>query len=164
MKIFFILLLILTSTFSNASVDVDHPYLQIAKSSDGTGTIYIGAVGSMLPRKTKNGDVIFQTMFIQDEGQNGMLAGEEFESVMLANCDNQIYKMVTVWHKPSKDLPGKLTFPVETLGKDLANALTKQEASKISPNSIIAKVVDAACNYVNYDKKKPENHVKKIIS
>ena len=157
-------LLITSTALASPKVDADHPYLQIAKSSDGTGTIYIGAVGSMLPRKNKNGDVIFQTMFIQDEGQNGILAGEEFESVMLANCDNQIYKMVTVWHKPSKDLPGKLTFPVETLGKDLAVALGKQEASKISPNSIIAKVVDAACNYVNYGKKKSDKPIKKIMS
>lgn len=134
---------------SKQSIDAEHPYMAVAFNADETAIIYIGAFEKYLPVKTNAGDVVFQTMYVQIKAQNGMALGEKFESVVITNCERQIYKMVTVWHKPNQDSPGVSTFQDKNKRQaDLEAAFTRQETSNVITNSPIASLVDAACNYI----------------
>jgi hypothetical protein len=149
MKMLIVLLFIFISTLAFSALPENNSYLEIAKTPDGTATIYIGAAGSYAPRLISDDNVIFETMFVQNKAQNGMTTGEQFESVGLVNCDAQLYKLVVIWHKPSAKDKGVYAFPEKTLIDDVFADFKQQEAVKAKPNSIMAMVIDAACNYVD---------------
>jgi len=149
MKMLIVLLFIFISTLAFSAPAKNNSYLEITKTPDGTATIYIGATGSYAPRLISDDNVIFETMFVQNKAQNGMTTGEQFESVGLVNCDTQLYKLVVIWHKPSTKDKGVYTFPEKTLIDNVFADFKQQEAVKAKPNSMISKVIDAACNYVD---------------
>ena len=162
MKILFAMLLVIASAFAFAiaSVDAQHPYLALTTNSDKTATIYIGAIGEYAPYLTNNGEVVFRTMYIQVIAQNGMATGEQFESLGVINCDEQVYKLVTFWHKPSNKEEGLYMFPKETIIDSIVNEFKNQQSVKVKPNSVMSNLVDASCNYVNKPKPKKDTAIK----
>jgi hypothetical protein len=148
-------IVLLSYSMSSSAVTIPtekQPYFELNSSVDDKSTIFIGAVGDYLPFKADNNDVIIRAMMKQNVAANGHPKGEQYEYVVVANCDMQAIKIITVWHLPYEGATLVSAFPdlhVDDLAKAIVDAVNNSPAESVSPNTLIANVVDAGCKYIN---------------
>ena len=164
-------IVVLGVTFDPAEkVDAEHQYLKIADTPDKKISVFIGAFGNTIPRQVKTGDVIFLSIMLVNKAHNGLPEGAKETMFNIVSCENQIYRTVVLSHRNSKNDPEVLTFPnmkpsSEAFGKALLEALKNAKVEHVVTDSLNAKLVDAACNYIaSYSsskvKKKPKAEAK----
>lgn len=151
LKILMLCLLITNTYAGDPKVYPENfPYLKVATSADNASSFFIGAVGDYAPALQKSGDVLIHNMVLQDRGRNGNPLGQRVESLILVNCDHQVYKIVPYLFQPSKDEPAQLMFPTAASMKklDLTKEFNSAEPKKVISNSMLSKVTDLGCDYI----------------
>ena len=127
------------------------PYYKLGESDDHTKSLYIGATHDYMPMKTPNGDVLIRTMILQDIANNGAAKGEQYEYVLLADCDNQVAKVVIISHRANTNAKVEIAIkvpPHQNIEAAIMDAINKTKPQGITPNTPLSLVVDVACKFV----------------
>jgi hypothetical protein len=138
-------------TISPTTHTESFPYYKLGETADHKESLYIGATHDYLPAKTPGGDVIIRSMTTQNIASNGAALGEQYEYLVLANCEERQAKIVVLWHRPRAGVPGEPAFPNltgESLSKAITDAVNNSTLRPIPPNLPISKLVDVACKFV----------------
>ena len=130
--------------------EVKNVYIKVNDSSDSSSSIYIGASKDIAPTKTDNGDILFVSLIEQNVTGNGKVKGNKDEFMILADCEKQVVKVVTINHRDETNKIVKDEFPFtgSERNEKIIAEVNNTPAINIPSNTLISNVVDAGCAYI----------------
>ena len=152
-KILIATLLFYTISTYAITIDEKTPYLQIAISGDRTSSIFIGAYKDYLPQTTPKGDIVIRAMAVSNIETAGHPKGQQFEYVILANCKEQVAKILVIWRRDKEGSPSIPRYKLT--GKELSDKIiedmNKEIANSIEPGTMVSLVISSGCHYLGQD-------------